>query len=272
MRLCKQNALIIFDEILIENQLFLAESLKQMFFNFVKKPNILLNISGKFDILVSNIKKYANVKVVKNSCIGIFSYMVHYAEFDIGLFFYEKDEKTYLNIYSGSGYPLSNHEFSFFENNFENNLNSLDYKTKKYKVYDFYDMIYNKKNRYLQKWVNKYINSLKNGFSVFNGAEFVMQNKLQQFILSKVFDAKNKQYFVYGGKNIYIYKNNDRIAVVKNFDNFITDNDFFKCTIIKNMLESESDVANINDNKFVIKNSFDFENISAICYELSCLN
>lgn len=269
MILCKENSSIIFDNNILDSDiLFLAESIKKMFSLYIKKPRILLNITPKFDNLVSLLKQYANVKIVKNSCIGIFTYITHYGEYDLGIYCRDKTDEHIVKFYSGSGYPLSLHEFSFFENEITNQ--SLKIKNKTYSSSDFNSLFNNKKDKYIIKWANKYTKHLKSQLTnKFQNIKVVTNNKIENYFLSKIFNKENALYNCYCGNAIHIYKNNK----ILNIKNFIKYNSMSGINLIKNeneyikyLLENKKDYLWIDDNCYIIKNAFDFENISKIIY------
>ena len=300
MILCKQNSSITFDEVNDKYEMFLALSIKNMFSLFIKKPKILLNISPNINLLVPFLKTYANVKVVKNSCIGIFSYMVHYGEYDLGLYFYESEGSIKLNIYSGSGYPLSKHEFCFFENEYQklidcedssyynNNIKkfrNIENKVKnKITIYDFEKLLYGEGDRFLKSWKNKYIKFLKSVLITTKiNLSVVVGNKIENYFLKQLFNNKNIEYNLYCGKNIYMYKN-EKLLDLKNFINykcinslcieneeFIHNNQLSKNDLIKHLLEDEKDCYIKSNQLFVIKNAFDFENISKVIFLINHL-
>ena len=300
--LCKQNSSITFDEVNDKYEMFLALSIKNMFSLFIKKPKILLNISPNINLLVPFLKTYANVKVLKNSCIGIFSYMVHYGEYDLGLYFYESEGSIKLNIYSGSGYPLSKHEFCFFENEYQNLLNCKNLSNytnnnivsklknhsnrvnKQTKIYDFEKLLYGEGDRFIKKWGNKYIKFLKSVLlKTKSKISVVVGNKIENYFLKQLFNNKNIEYNLYCGKNIYMYKN-EKLLNLENLINykcinslcieneeFIHNNQLSKNDLIKHLLENEKDCMINNNQLYVIKNAFDFENISKVIFLINHL-
>ena len=265
MILCKENSTIIFDsKIKNEDINFLASAIKKMFSLYIKKPRILLNITPKFNTLVSILKRNANVKIVTNSCIGIFTYITHFGEYDLGIYESEDNGVVKLKFFSGSGYPLSIHEFSYFENRYNEKFKNV--KTKEIHNSDFNNLFLNIKDRFVSKWSKSYINYLKKQIKNKLNIKVVSQNKLENYFLSKVYNSENPKYNLYCGKRIYTYHNNkilDLKKVLKQTEKIasITENNF-----IKFLLENRKEYAWHNDKLYVIKNAFDFENISKVIY------
>ncbi len=265
MILCKENSTIIFDsEIKNEDINFLASAIKKMFSLYIKKPRILLNITPKFNTLVSILKTNANVKIVTNSCIGIFTYITHFGEYDLGIYESENNGVVKLKFFSGSGYPLSIHEFSYFENKYNENFKNI--KIRDNRVSDFNNLFLNIKDRFISKWSNKYINYLKQQVKTNLDIKAISNNKLENYFFSKVYACENPKYNVYCGENIYTYQNNK----ILDLKTLFLENEKIECNtenhFIKFLLENKKDYAWLNDKLYVIKNAFDFENISKVIY------
>lgn len=265
MILCKENSKIVFEnEVNYEDISFLVFAIKKMFSLYIKKPRILLNITPKFNALVSILKKNANVKIITNSCIGIFTYMTHYGEYDLGIFENENNGKIELKFFSGSGYPLSVHEFSYFENNYSENLKNI--KIKEYRVSDFNNLFLGNKDKFISKWSNSYIKYLKKQIKNNLNIKVISNNKLENYFFSKVYASENPKYNVYCGENTYTYKNNKIVDLKKIF----LQTEKIECNnknhFIKFLLENKKDFVWLNNKLYVIKNAFDFENISKVIY------
>lgn len=247
--------------------------IKAIFKNSLNKPNILINANSNFLPLAYFIKEYANVKVVKNSLHGIFSFITHFGCYDLGLFCEKQNSKCVVKFYSGSGYVLCPTVFSILERE-----NQKEFTYKKYNKIKLYSSNFDFKNEKLdlfcKRWINNYCLFYKNKIINKPNCLVVLKNKNEQYLINKINAIKNTARFklILSENNIKLYKNGEQISINKILNkNCAKALQFNEYLMFKNAIELNKDVVECNKNFFVTKDAFTFENISLVVYILNNL-
>lgn len=98
-------------------------------------PRILINIENtNFE---KNFKKKAYFQCFLCQKHNIFAKKVHLCDYDIGLFFYQKQQKTYLKVFDGNGLIAGKSITNIFDFFMQlNKLQFLEYKKQVNKIYN----------------------------------------------------------------------------------------------------------------------------------------
>ena len=108
-------------------------------------PRILINVNFKnFD---KKLKKYAEFICFNAIDSQIFAKKVHNGYFDIGVFFFKKDNKTYLKVYDGTGHLAGNFVTNIFDKIFA--MNNKEFELEKINIQNQYKSL--NKNKLLKQ-------------------------------------------------------------------------------------------------------------------------
>lgn len=284
MILDRNNSCIIIEKI-TKKQLFrIAYAVKQLFQKFLYKPKIIFNTCSNFLALAQILNLNAKVKVVKDFSLGIFSYITHFNEFDLGIYCYESNDKKIIKFYSGSGYVLSDTMFSILEKYIIGNFKK-DYETdyqltqkkllnfkKIIKIIDFNELIKNENSSQFKTYVKPYINFYKSIL----GNNCKIRRVCGQFtsgenyLFSKIFRINEiADISVFASKKHTYFYNNDEFLEISSLvlkKDTLELNQFNEYKMFKECYEKQKKVVKFNNQWLVTDNCFTFDVISHIIY------
>lgn len=249
----------------------LSFAIKQLLKNSIKKPKILINVNSKFLSLALKLKKFANVKVCENCCIGIFSYITHFGEYNLGVFC---SDDGFVKFVSGSGYVLSPQQFSVIENATLMKQENEKIKTLpcRIKISNFLELEQGNADSFCQKWSKNYVKHFKKCYNNIN-IKIVFENSLLNYLFKGVFlNGKKDRITIYSSsKCLYVYKND----VLQNITNIILSPSvkiFNEYQMFKNCIENKIKSVFYNNKIYVADNTFVFEPFSQALFVANYIN